>query len=157
MHGGKRYSENNNEAVQKVCKISGPHFPRPNRYTGRDTSRPLQGISQQQPGEPSANVRQRVMAARKVQTARYKESKLIYCNAQMTDRMIQQYCRLDEKTMTLLQAAMERLNLSARAYSRILKVARTIADLEDKENIEMQHVVEAVSYRSLNRGDWAER
>ena len=75
----------------------------------------------------------------------------------MTDRMIQQYCRLDEKTMTLLQAAMERLNLSARAYSRILKVARTIADLEDKENIEMQHVVEAVSYRSLNRGDWAER
>ncbi len=59
--------------------------------------------------------------------------------------------------MTLLQAAMERLNLSARAYSRILKVARTIADLEDKENIEMQHVVEAVSYRSLNRGDWAER
>lgn len=157
MHGGKRYSENNNEAVQKVCKISGPHFPRPNRYTGRDTSRPLQGISRQQPGEPSANVRQRVMAARKVQTARYKESKLIYCNAQMTDRMIQQYCRLDEKTMTLLQAAMERLNLSARAYSRILKVARTIADLEDKENIEMQHVVEAVSYNSLNRGDWAER
>ena len=97
------------------------------------------------------------MAARKVQTARYKESKLIYCNAQMTDRMIQQYCRLDEKTITLLQAAMDRLNLSARAYSRILKVARTIADLEDKENIEMQHVVEAVSYRSLNRGDWAER
>ena len=75
----------------------------------------------------------------------------------MTDRMIHDFCILDEQTTTLLQTAMEKLNLSARAYSRILKVARTIADLDGKENIELPHVAEAVSYRSLDRGDWAER
>ena len=75
----------------------------------------------------------------------------------MTDRMIHQYCVLDQQALNILQAAMERLSLSARAYSRILKVARTIADLEGKENIKMHHVAEAVGYRSLDRGDWAER
>ncbi|MDD7304254.1 MAG: YifB family Mg chelatase-like AAA ATPase [Bacteroidaceae bacterium] len=144
------------QVMRYLNKISGPLLDRIDIHCEIQPV-PFKDISRQQPGEPSAHVRQRVMAARKVQTARYKESKLIHCNAQMTDRMIQQYCRLDEKTMTLLQAAMERLNLSARAYSRILKVARTIADLEGKENIEMHHVAEAVSYRSLDRGDWAER
>ena len=75
----------------------------------------------------------------------------------MTEKFLNQYCVLDESTRELLRQAMARLNLSARAYSRILKVARTIADLEGKENIEMNHVAEAVGYRSLDRGDWAER
>lgn len=118
---------------------------------------PFKDISQQQPGESSAAIRERVIKARQMQTERFKGSKLIHCNAQMTDRMIHDFCILDEQTTTLLQTAMERLNLSARAYSRILKVARTIADLDGKENIELPHVAEAVSYRSLDRGDWAER
>lgn len=118
---------------------------------------PFKDISQQQPGESSAAIRERVIKARQIQTERFKGSKLIHCNAQMTDRMIHDFCILDEQTTTLLQTAMERLNLSARAYSRILKVARTIADLDGKENIELPHVAEAVSYRSLDRGDWAER
>ena len=75
----------------------------------------------------------------------------------MTEKLLNQYCVLDEPTRELLRQAMARLNLSARAYSRILKVARTIADLEGKENIEMHHVAEAVGYHSLDRGDWAER
>jgi len=114
-------------------------------------------ISQQQPGEPSEKIRKRVIAARQIQNERFKDSKLIHCNAQMTDRMIHEYCILDEETNSLLHTAMERLSLSARAYSRILKVARTIADLDGKDKIEMAHVAEAVSYRSLDRGDWAER
>lgn len=118
---------------------------------------PFKDISKVQPGEPSAIIRERVIKARQIQTERFKDSKLVHCNAQMTDRMIHQYCVLDEQTTTLLQTAMERMNLSARAYSRILKVARTIADLEGKENIEMNHVSEAVGYRQLDRGDWAER
>lgn len=118
---------------------------------------PFKDLSNVQPGEPSSAIRERVIAARKIQSERFKDSKLIHCNAQMTDRMIHQYCVLDEPTLNILQSAMERMNLSARAYSRILKVARTIADLEGSENIEMHHVAEAVGYRSLDRGDWAER
>ena len=75
----------------------------------------------------------------------------------MTDRLLHQYCVLDEETNNTLQLAMERLHLSARAYSRILKVARTIADLEGKENIQMHNIAEAIGYRNLDRGDWAER
>ena len=75
----------------------------------------------------------------------------------MTDRLLHQYCVMDEETNSTLQLAMERLHLSARAYSRILKVARTIADLEGKENIQMHHIAEAIGYRNLDRGDWAER
>ena len=118
---------------------------------------PFKELSNVQPGEPSSAIRERVIAARKIQTERFKDSKLVHCNAQMTDRMIHQYCVLDEPTLNILQQAMVRMNLSARAYSRILKVALTIADLEGSENIQMHHVAEAVGYRSLDRGDWAER
>jgi magnesium chelatase family protein len=75
----------------------------------------------------------------------------------MNDRMLRKYCAIDEQTTTLLHNAMERLHLSARAYSRILKVARTIADLDGSENIQTQHIAEAIGYRQLDRGDWAER
>ncbi len=137
-------------------KISGPLMDRID-LACEISAVPFKDLSNVQPGEPSSAIRERVIAARKIQTERFKDSKLVHCNAQMNDRMIHQYCVLDQQTLTILQTAMERMNLSARAYSRILKVARTIADLEGKENIEMHHVAEAVGYRSLDRGDWAER
>ena len=80
-----------------------------------------------------------------------------YCNAQMTERMIHQFAEPDEQSLDMLRIAMERLSLSARAYNRILKVARTIADLEGSEKVLSHHIAEAIGYRSLDRGDWAER
>lgn len=144
------------QRIRYMNKISGPLLDRIDIQCEIQPV-PFRDISKQQPGEPSANIRERVIKARQIQTERFKDSKLIHCNAQMTDRMIHEYCILDEATTALLQKAMDKLNLSARAYSRILKVARTIADLEGKENVEMHHVAEAVGYRSLDRGDWAER
>ena len=110
-----------------------------------------------EPGEPSAVIRERVIKARDIQTARYKDFKGIHCNAQMTERMIHQFAEPDEASIALLRTAMERLSLSARAYNRILKVARTIADLNGSERVEVQHISEAIGYRNLDRGDWAER
>ncbi|MBO5628184.1 MAG: hypothetical protein J5965_03805, partial [Aeriscardovia sp.] len=81
----------------------------------------------------------------------------IYCNAQMTERMIHQFAEPDEQSLNLLRTAMERLKLSARAYNRILKVARTIADLDGSETVQSMHIAEAIGYRNLDRGDWAER
>ena len=109
------------------------------------------------PGEPSSAIRGRVIAARKIQEDRYKDYNGIHCNAQMTERMLHDFAQPDEKSLDMLRMAMEKLKLSARAYGRILKVARTIADLDGKEKIEMRHVGEAVGYRNLDRGDWAER
>ena len=109
------------------------------------------------PGEPSSAIRERVIAARKIQEERYKDYNGIHCNAQMTERMLHEFAQPDEKSLDMLRMAMEKLKLSARAYGRILKVARTIADLDGKEKIEMRHVGEAVGYRNLDRGDWAER
>ena len=109
------------------------------------------------PGEPSSAIRQRVIAARKIQEERYKDYNGIHCNAQMTERMLHEFAQPDEKSLDMLRMAMEKLKLSARAYGRILKVARTIADLDGKEKVEMRHVGEAVGYRNLDRGDWAER
>ena len=109
------------------------------------------------PGEPSSAIRERVIAARKIQEDRYKDYNGIHCNAQMTERMLHDFAQPDEKSLDMLRMAMEKLKLSARAYGRILKVARTIADLDGKEKVEMRHVGEAVVYRNLDRGDWAER
>ena len=117
---------------------------------------PVQQLTEMQPGEPSAVIRRRVMAARAVQQQRYAEARGVHCNAQMTDRMMQEYCALDPASTQLLHTAMERYDLSARAYSRILKVARTIADLEGAENILTRHIAEAVGYRNLDRGTWGE-
>ena len=109
------------------------------------------------PREPSSAIRERVIAARKIQEERYKDYNGIHCNAQMTERMLHDFAQPDEKSLDMLRMAMEKLKLSARAYGRILKVARTIADLDGKEKVEMRHVGEAVGYRNLDRGDWAER
>ncbi len=117
---------------------------------------PFSDISKAEPGEPSAAIRERVIAARQIQAERYKGT-AIHCNAQMTERMINEYARPDEPGLQMLRTAMERLHLSARAYSRILKVARTIADLDASPTVQLHHIAEAVGYRNLDRGDWAER
>ena len=118
---------------------------------------PFAHLSQMKPGEPSAAIRDRVIRARKIQEERFKPFPGTHCNAQMNEKMLHQFAEPDAASMDLLRAAMERLKLSARAYSRILKVARTIADLAGSEKIDSMHIAEAIGYRNLDRGDWAER
>ena len=137
-------------------KISGPLLDRIDIQC-EITPVPFKDISKAAPGESSEAIRQRVIKAREIQTARYKDCKGVHCNAQMTERMIHEYAEPDEAGIDMLRMAMERLSLSARAYSRILKVARTIADLEGAEKVQTQHLAEAIGYRTLDRGDWAER
>ena len=105
-------------------------------------------------GESSAAVRARVIKARKIQEERYAQYPTIHANAQMTSQLIQKYCELDEACRNILKNAMNRLGLSARAYDRILKVSRTIADLDGSENIQPGHLAEAINYRSLDRDNW---
>lgn len=137
-------------------KISGPLLDRIDIQC-EITPVPFKDISKAQPGEPSSVIRERVIKARLIQEERFKDVKGIHCNAMMTERMIHQYAEPDETGINLLRMAMERLNLSARAYNRILKVARTIADLEGSEKVCPEHLAEAINYRNLDRSDWAER
>jgi magnesium chelatase family protein len=137
-------------------KISGPLLDRIDIHC-EVTVVPFKQLSQMQTGEPSSVIRERVLKARHIQEHRFQGHKGIHCNAQMTERMIHKYAEPDESSLGLLRMAMERLKLSARAYNRILKVARTIADLEGSEIVQSQHIAEAVGYRNLDRGDWAER
>ena len=111
-------------------------------------------IASERTGETSAQIRERVVAARQRQQARFRNKPKITCNARMGTRELKQFCELDETTMELLKNAMTDLNLSARAYDRILKVARTIADLAGTEEIRSDHVSEAIQYRSLDRQLW---
>lgn len=117
----------------------------------------FQEISTAAPGEPSSVIRERVLRARNIQAQRFASIQGVHCNAQMSEKHLREYCVLDTESSELLRMAMERLQLSARAYSRILKVARTIADLEGSECIQSHHVGEAIGYRNLDRSDWAER
>ena len=137
-------------------KISGPLLDRIDIHCEVAVV-PFKQLSQMEPGEPSAVIRERVIKARHIQERRYKDFKGIHCNAQMTERMITTYAQPDRQSLDMLRLAMERLALSARAYSRILKVARTIADLDHSEKVLSQHIAEAIGYRNLDRGDWAER
>lgn len=137
-------------------KISGPLLDRIDIQC-EITPVPFKDISRTKPGEPSADIRQRVLKARAIQTERFQNHKGIYCNAQMTERMIHQYAEPNQDGVEMLRVAMERMSLSARAYSRILKVARTIADLSASLEVLTEHLAEAISYRNLDRGDWAER
>lgn len=137
-------------------KISGPLLDRIDIHCEIQAV-PFTQLSQMSQGEPSEKIRARVMAARKIQEERFKGHKGIHCNAQMSEKMIHQFAEPDEQSLELLRVGMERLKLSARAYNRILKVARTIADLEGAEKIQSQHIAEAIGYRNLDRGDWAER
>ncbi|MBR1934320.1 MAG: YifB family Mg chelatase-like AAA ATPase [Prevotella sp.] len=137
-------------------KISGPLLDRIDIHCEIQAV-PFAQLSKMQPGEPSEKIRERVVAARKIQEERFREHKGIHCNAQMTEKMLHQYAEPDAQSLDMLRIAMERMKLSARAYSRILKVARTIADLAGSEKVESMHIAEAIGYRNLDRGDWAER
>ena len=108
-------------------------------------------MSQTTASEPSAAIRERVVKARQRQEERYRDHPLIHCNAQMTSAQIREYCQLDDRSMRVLRNAMSKLDLSARAYDRILKVARTIADYEGLDQITSTHIAEAISYRNLDR------
>ncbi len=105
--------------------------------------------------ESSFEIRERVVKARERQSERFKERAEIYCNAMMPSNMVKEICEINDNGRTLLKTAMERLGLSARAYDRILKVSRTIADLAGSEQIRTEHLAEAIQYRSLDRDGWA--
>lgn len=139
--------------VQKYLnKISGPLMDRIDLHV-EVTPVPFKDISSDREEESSQSIQERVVRAREVQLERYKEQG-IYCNAQMSTKMQTQYCEINTAAKTLLNKAMEKLNLSARAYNRILKVARTIADLSASPNVEAEHIAEAIQYRSLDRENW---
>ncbi len=143
--------------VQKYLnRISGPLLDRIDLHI-EVTPVDFEKMSDQRPGESSATIRARVIRARQRQEARYADVPGVHCNAQMTPRLLGLYARPDDKGLALLKNAMNRLNLSARAYDRILKVSRTIADLDDSEQILPQHLAEAIGYRNLDRENWAER
>ena len=140
--------------VQKyLSRISGPLLDRIDIQI-EIVPVPFEKISDQRPSESSEQIRERVVKARLIQERRFENEPNIHCNAQMNSRLLNIYAVPDPSGLKLLETAMRRLNLSARAYDRILKVARTIADLEDSPNIEAPHLAEAIQYRSLDRENW---
>ncbi len=140
------------EMQRYMSKISGPLLDRIDIHI--EVSKvDFEQLSDKRKGESSTVIRNRVINARKTQSARFSSLDIHY-NAQMGPREIEQFCELDEASSQLLKTAMEKLNLSARAYDRILKVARTIADLESSEHISAVHISEAIQYRSLDREFW---
>ncbi|MCQ2132633.1 MAG: YifB family Mg chelatase-like AAA ATPase [Bacteroidaceae bacterium] len=138
-----------------MSKISGPLMDRIDLQVEVEAL-PVEEMTKASKGESSASIRERVIRARQIQEKRYAGIKGIHCNAQMTTALLQQYAALDEQCTERLRSAMKRLNLSARAYDRILKVARTIADLEGTEDIKPWHIGEAIGYRNLDRESWME-
>ncbi|MFT5183787.1 MAG: magnesium chelatase family protein [Flavobacteriales bacterium] len=141
--------------VQKYLnKISGPLLDRIDIHV-EVTPVSYDQLTEKRQGEASESIRKRVINTRGIQTDRYKESANIHCNAQMGSGELKRLCQIDKEGNALLKTAMERLNLSARAYDRILKVARTIADMEGSEGITSGHLGEAIQYRSLDRENWA--
>ncbi|MGD9976370.1 MAG: YifB family Mg chelatase-like AAA ATPase [Bacteroidales bacterium] len=141
--------------VQKYLnKISGPLLDRIDIHV-EVIPVPFDKLAGAPPAESSDTIRQRVVRARQIQEERFVEWKGIYCNAQMSSKLIRKFCQIDDAGNALLKTAMERLGLSARAYDRILKVSRTIADLDGSLSIQTQYIAEAIQYRSLDRENWA--
>ncbi|HWN89631.1 MAG TPA: YifB family Mg chelatase-like AAA ATPase, partial [Chitinophagaceae bacterium] len=141
-------------AVQKYLnKISGPLLDRIDLHV-EVTPVPFNELSSAKNSDNSTVIRERVIKAREMQAERYKNNPGIYCNAQISSKMLKEICVIDNVGQNLLKAAMEKLNLSARAYDRILKVSRTIADLSGSEKIKPEHLAEAIQYRSLDREGW---
>lgn len=136
-----------------MSRISGPLMDRIDLHVEVTPVAP-QELSATAPGEPSAVIRERVVRAREVQAARFRDAAGVHANSMMNSAMLREYCRLDTASAALLERAMERLSLSARAYDRILKVARTIADLAGRAGIVQADIAEAINYRSLDRGNW---
>ncbi len=142
-------------AVQKYLnKISGPLLDRIDIHI-EIVPVPFDKISDKTPAEASSNIRNRVIRAREIQIERFKEEDGIHCNAQMSPKLLSKYASPDNQGLDLLKKAMDRFNLSARAYDRILKVSRTIADLDNSEKILPKHLAEAINYRNLDRQTWA--
>ncbi len=134
-------------------KISGPLLDRIDLHM-EVTPVAFSELSSQKTSEPSSAVRDRVIKARDIQTQRFAENAGVYCNAQMGSKLLKEVCVISTIGQNLLKTAMDRLNLSARAYDRILKVSRTIADLADSADIRPEHLAEAIQYRSLDREGW---
>ncbi len=141
------------ERQRYMSKISGPLLDRIDIHI-EVTPVPFEKLSDTRKAESSHDIRERVTKAREIQSQRFAEMETIHYNAQMNTKHIREFCALDETSLQLLKTAMERLNLSARAYDRILKVSRTIADLEGSENVASAHIAEAIQYRSLDREGW---
>ena len=141
------------EMQRYLSKISGPLLDRIDIHI-EVTPVPFEQLTETRNGENSTEIRQRVTDAREIQSQRFVSHEHIHYNAQMTTKQIREYCKLDDTSLQLLKSAMERLNLSARAYDRILKVSRTIADLANSETVDSNHIAEAIQYRSLDREGW---
>jgi len=141
------------EMQRYLSKISGPLLDRIDIHIEVNPV-PFEKLSENSKSESSNIIRERVTKARKLQSERFKENEKIHYNAQMNVKQIKKYCELSDESKELLKNAMERLNLSARAYDRILKVSRTISDLNASKNIETNHIAEAIQYRSLDREGW---
>ena len=141
--------------VQKYLnRISGPLLDRIDLHI-EVTPVPFRELGNKAEAENSLQIRQRVIKARNLQRERFRLNEKIHCNAQMGSKELKHYCALDEAGGQLIKNAMEKLGLSARAYDRILKVSRTLADLEQQQNINAAHIAEAIQYRSLDREGWA--
>lgn len=141
------------DAISKyIGKISGPLLDRIDIQVEVNQVK-YQNLAETKNIESSKDIKIRVNKARKIQQERYKDYG-IYSNAELTTKLINKYCKIDNKTAKVLEEAFKKLRLSARAYDRILKVARTIADLEEKKNIELRHVAEAIQYRNLDKKYW---
>ena len=151
-HPSRECSCNPNQIQHYLSRISGPLLDRIDIHI-ETPSLQYKDMSEETAGETSKEIQERVKRARRVQEERFSGRKL-YCNAQMRSKDIKQFCRIDESGKELLKSAIQQLGLSARAYDRILKVSRTIADLDNKESIEETHIAEAIQYRSLDRNFW---
>ena len=141
------------EMQRYLSKISGPLLDRIDIHI-EVTPVPFDKLTETRKGESSIEIRRRVTLAREIQSKRFAEFENIHYNAQMSTKQIREFCALEDNSLQLLKTAMERLNLSARAFDRILKVSRTIADLEDSEIVNSNHIAEAIQYRSLDRDGW---
>ncbi|MFZ9847962.1 MAG: YifB family Mg chelatase-like AAA ATPase [Flavobacteriales bacterium] len=153
-HPDKECVCNPGDVQRYLNKISGPMMDRIDLHV-EVTPVTFDELTIQRSTENSLEIRERVVKAREIQQERYNDDEGVHCNAQMQPRHLKNFGSLDATCKTLLKTAMERLDLSARAYDRILKVSRTIADLDGSEKIQQQHLAEAIQYRSLDRGSWA--
>jgi magnesium chelatase family protein len=156
---GEFYTEDGNhpdspaDVRRYLKKISGPLLDRIDLHI-EVTPVSFEQMTAMRRAESSSVIRERVMAARDIQSERFREQPDIYCNAMMPAQMVREVCAITDAGKTLLKTAMEKLGLSARAYDRILKVSRTIADLAGNESIQIEHLAEAIQYRNLDREGW---
>ncbi len=152
-YGSEKECKCTKESIRRyINKISGPMLDRIDVQVEVNSIK-YEKLNSNNTEETSEEIRKRVKEAREIQQERYKKYK-IFSNAELTPKLIEKYCKIDEQSQQLLENAFNKLGLSARAYGRILKVARTIADMEKKENIQKNHILEAISYRSLDKKYW---